>query len=481
MASSLAVLGQVKRLQRLAEEARSRRPIPAIGSTDLPGLADLPIIELIPRLNPDSRPPLHLQDTLVDELERAIAPHQGQRFYWFSVPPRHWKTTTLVNGCMKHLLRWPGEGVAYFSHTQSFASKQSREMRRLAERCKLGFARDSNRQDEWELSTGGGLVARGIGAVPSGRGFRLIVIDDPFQGRAQANSKVERDRVFDAIEDDALTRLSPDGSLFLVHTRWHPDDPIGRYAKRRGWHGDNLPALGGPESDQALLPSEWPFEVLDQIRRSNPYKFAALYQGEPILPGEQLFRQPATYEWAAGIPSAGRQAAYGVDLAYSAKTTGDWSVCVKLVKINTSDGPLYYVADVQRKHVDAPSCALTLKALVSSEPGGMLWYAATSEMGAAQFIAARVPGFEAKQAKVDKFQRAQPASEAWNLGRILVPTGEGRPEWVDDFVDELTGFTGVKDAHDDQVDSLAAAFDLLNLGPVPEIPYDVIEPYERQW
>ena len=199
--------------------------------------------------------------------------------------------------------------------------------------------------------------------------------------------------------------------------------------------------------------------------------YAALYQGEPILPGEQLFRQPATYEWEDGVPKHGRTAGYGVDLAYSAQTTGDWSVCVKLVKITTDQVDvetqepicLYYVADVQRKHVAAPSFALTLRTVTSSEPGQMLWYAATSEMGAAQFIAARVPGFKAKQAKVDKYQRAQPVSEAWNLGRILVPTGDNRPEWVDDFVDELTGFTGVKDAHDDQVDALAAAFDVLHV------------------
>jgi predicted phage terminase large subunit-like protein len=52
----------------------------------------------------------------------------------------------------------------------------------------------------------------------------------------------------------------------------------------------------------------------------------------------------------------------------------------------------------------------------------------------------------------------------WNLGRILVPGGEDRPEWVDDFLDEVTNFTGVKDAHDDQVDALAAAFDQLHDG-----------------
>lgn len=405
---------------------------------------------------------------LVDELEQMIAPHEEQRFFWFSVPPGHWKTTTLIHGCVKHLLAWPDQGVGYFSNTQSFASKQSREMRRMAERCNLKFSRDSNRQDEWELATGGGLVARGIDAVGAGRRFRLIVIDDPFINRAQAQSKVERERIFNAIEDDVLPRLLPDGSVVLVHTRWHPDDTIGRYKKRR-WRGHNAPALAGPNSDQPLLPEFWPFPVLDQIRRSNPYKFAALYQGEPQLPGETLFRQPATYEWPDAKPQKGTTG-YGVDLGnYATKTVGHFSVSVELLKVKTdvfdveTKQPInhYYVVDVQRKHVDAPGFTLTLKSQQSKRPGPMLWYAASSEMGTAQFITSRIDNFRAVLANVNKPARASAVSEQWNLGRVFVPTGEDRPEWVDDFVDELTNFTGVNDAADDQVDALAAAFDEL--------------------
>src|SRR6185369_5723818 len=185
----------------------------------------------------------------------------------------------------------------------------------------------------------------------------------------------------------------------------------------------------------------------------------------------QVFRDPARFSWPGGVPSSDYIVGYGVDLAYSAKTAGDWSVCVRLLKVSTGivdpeTGKLiwkYYVVDVQRKHVDAPSFALTLKAMQTSQPGPMLWYAATTEFGAGQFIAERVPGFYCHLAKVDKLQRAQRAAEAWNLGRILVPDGEDRPEWVEDFVDEVTNFTGVKDAHDDQVDALAAGFDLLEM------------------
>lgn len=460
--SSLALIGRIRRLQRLAEQLRQEDPGQAFRppSTELPGLGDVPLYDLIPRLSPELEAPYHL-DPLVQELESAIAPHQGQRFFWFSVPPRHWKTVTLEHAIVKHLARWPGESVGYISHTQSFANKQSREIRKIGRRANFSFSRDSNRQDEWELEEGGGLVARGIEGEATGRGFRLLVIDDPIKGRETAESSVERERIFNAIEDDFVTRLASDGTAILVHTRWHPDDPIGRYRKREHWRGCNIKALSGVEENQALLPAHWPFEVLAPIRKANVYKFASLYQGEPRPRGGARFGEPTKFSYPDELPTKGYRVAYGADLAYTAKTHADFSVCVKVARV----GDLYYVLDVRRAQVDAPSFTLTLKSLHSLEPGPMLWFASGTESGAAQFIQQKIPAFKVRPTTADKFVRSERVSEAWNAGQILVPGGENRPAWVDDFLDELTNFTGVRDAHDDQVDALAAAFELLRKEP----------------
>ncbi len=472
-ASARPLLPQIakRRLERLTGTPYPKQP----PSTELPGIGDVALLDLVPRLSPKYEAPYHLEETLVAELELAIAPHEGQRFYWFSVPPRHWKTETLKHGIVKHLARWPEEAVAYFTHTQSFASKQSRDVRRIGERLGWRFAHDSNRQDEWELLEGGGLLARGIGAVESGRGFRLIIIDDPIKGREEANSPIERERIYNAIEDDVITRLSPDGTAILVHTRWHPDDPIGRYQRHRQWHGKNLQALSGPEEDQPLLPHVWGFQHLDAIRRANVYKFDALYQGRPRSRGTKRFNEPARYCWPDELPRKGYRVGYGVDLAYTAKTSADFSICLKLVK---GDDGRYYVVDVVRKQVQAPEFTLTLKALHSREPGPMLWLASGTEKGAAQFIQTKLPALRVEPATSDKFQRSEAVAEAWNQGLILVPGPSEEdpdaplPEWVEDLVDEITNFTGVADAHDDQVDALASAFELLRFagghrGPEP--------------
>jgi hypothetical protein len=484
---ALRLVARIKQLERLRDEIQERRALrPTTQSTSLPSIGDLPLLELVPRLSPGNDAPAHLP-WLIDELELAIAPHEGQRYRWFSVPPRHWKTTTLVHAIVKHLIRHPTEMVLFITHTDDYAKKVSREVQKLALRAGLRISRSINRQDEWELETGGGLVAKPIGAGIAGRGFRLIVCDDPIKGRDEARSKARRDAIFEVIDDDVLTRLSPDGTLFLVHTRWHPDDPIGRFKKRHDWQGKNIPALAANDNgdEDALLPDHWGVPYLRGIRKANPQKFASLYQGEPILAGEALFREPARYEWPSGRPRSGYRVAYGVDLAYSSRNIGDWSVCIRLIAVNTGDTEKdpdsddereiwhYYVTDVVRKHVDAPSFALAIKACYSQEPGPMRWDRNTVEEGSAQFIkdALKRQGIRPEQfkdvlAKGQPVDRVQWIAEQWNLGRVLVP---GRaenddtplPDWVEDFVDELTTMTGINDAHDDQAVALASAFELL--------------------
>lgn len=47
------------------------------------------------------------------------------------------------------------------------------------------------------------------------------------------------------------------------------------------------------------------------------------------------------------------------------------------------------------------------------------------------------------------------------MGKILVPS---ETDWVNEFVEEICGFTGVKDLRDDNVDALAALWRLLAMG-----------------
>lgn len=387
--------------------------------------------------------PAHLAE-LMSRLEGA---HGGKERFCFSVPPRHGKSETLLHFVAMTLANDPTIKIGYCSHTHSFAVKQSKRARMLARKAGVEVPFQSGRMDDWQTTDGGGLVARGVGGELTGRGFDILIVDDPIKSRAVAESSTQRESVYDWFTSDAFTRLTPGGSIIVVHTRWHPGDLVGRLIDD-GWDFVNLKAID--DEGRALWPDGgWTKEVLEE-RRSNvgEYNWASLYQGEPRPKGGQVFGEPTFYD---RLPTAHFQCAYGLDLAYTRKTNADYSVCVKLIK---HEG-LVYVADVVRKQVDAPSFALTLKAMASGTPGRMVWHASGTERGAAQFLQQKIRQLEVVNATGDKFVRAQPVAAAWNDGRVLVP--ESAP-WLDVFLGEMADFTGLDDAHDDQVDALASGF-----------------------
>jgi predicted phage terminase large subunit-like protein len=113
----------------------------------------------------------------------------------------------------------------------------------------------------------------------------------------------------------------------------------------------------------------------------------------------------------------------------------------------------------------------------------MRWYAYGPEKGVTDLLTAMKPSLRLEGVSVsgDKFVRALAVAAAWNgdpatgrAGRVFVPRSA---PWLDTFVSELAGFTGINDAHDDQVDALAAAYDAL----ATSAPIAASTAGERRW
>jgi hypothetical protein len=60
----------------------------------------------------------------------------------------------------------------------------------------------------------------------------LGVLDDFVKGRAEANSKLQRDRTWNWFTDDFYSRFSKDNALLVICTRWHVDDLLGRLMQK---------------------------------------------------------------------------------------------------------------------------------------------------------------------------------------------------------------------------------------------------------
>lgn len=410
-----------------------------------------PLLEWIPLATPRFAPPVHLAP-LTALLERTRREEVRAVVH---APPRHGKSETIWHGIAWLLLQQPALSVGYVTYAQRFSEKRSRRGRELARHVGVSLAGDASSKTDWRTGVDdGGVWATSISGAITGEGFKLIIVDDPVKDRATAESALEREKAYEWFNDVAFTRLEPGASCIVLQTRWHEDDLAGRLIAD-GWEHVRLPAID--DDGRALWPARYNAEKLREIREQlGEYAWSSLYQGEPRPRGDQLFGDVVFYD---ELPSGDGQCGIGVDLAYTEKKTGDYSVAVVVVRL----GDLTYVVDVVRAQMLAPAFAARLVALRMQHPTAS-WraYLAGTEKGVADFFTSTFDlALGAMRPNGDKFVRAQPVAAAWNAGKVLLPR---RAPWLNAFVDELKSFSGVKDPHDDQVDALAAAFDVADTG-----------------
>ena len=375
----------------------------------------------------------------------------------FSTPPQHGKSTLLFHFIAWLLRYYERKPLLYLTYSIDFAMSQMRLARPIAESAGVKFLPGSRSLIEWQTTNGGSLYATGVGGSITGRPGGIVIIDDLVKDWVAAQSAKKRDDADEWLKSVVLTRLHPQSSVAVVATRWHEDDQIGRLVER-GWTEVKLPAISA--DGVALWPEGRPVEFLEgQREQMGSHMFSALYQCDPRPREGRVFRDAHYYD-----PSdvAFTRYAIGVDLAYSAKTRADYSVAVVVARGNDQR---CHVVEVVRRQCSAPDFAGDLVRLQERYPGAPLrWYAAGTERGSADFLRREGVRLHDEPPKGDKLVRATPVAAAWERGAVLVPHGA---PWLAAFVNEVLDFTGHDDAHDDQVDALAAAFDALESAGAP--------------
>lgn len=423
--------------------------------------------EWVPRLFKGFSDPRHLAP-LDDVLSRAT--RDGNVRALVSAPPRHGKSTLLSSAVVRHLALRPGSWVMWASHSAELADAKSREIRDAAIRAGLSIRKDSARLSRWELAGGGGFIAAGVGSSNlTGQGASLLVADDVFGSRAEAESPTTRDTIDQWWSGTFATRATPDASLVLSGTRWHLDDLHSRISERDArFELVNLPAIS--DDGCALWPEVWPLEALEAKRAElGQYDFSSLYQGSPIVRGESLFVEPQTFTsadlWDA-ISIHGARIVVAVDPAAGVLARNDYSAVA--VMALTGGGPdargllmhmwrgRLALPDLVRRVIGiAREYGASLCAVEGV--GGFRGYADAIKAIAGNSLRVHVP-----QLRGDKFVRAQPLAAAIADGRVRVP--DNRPAWLRPFLDELLSFP-VGPHSPDQIDACSLGFNLAALGP----------------
>ena len=371
------------------------------------------------------------------------------------------------------MLREPGLRAGVCSHSQRYANKISRWARKLAGRAGAEWG-DVSRADEWEMANGSTFIARGVGGSIAGEPLDLLVVDDVFGRRQDADSGVVQEAVYEWYMDDITPRLQKDAAIILVNTRWGPGDLYGRIEQSEEgaeWRIVRLPAIAeendplGRQPGEALCEDRFPIAKLQQKRRIEGVGFESLYQGNPISRGGTFFRR----EWFANVravptgpPHANPRRIRYWDLAASRADSACYTAGVLMCKV----GDAYYVEDVIRGRW-SPAERNDEMLKTAERDRGLPGFERTyfeqpvfdKDGAARRGIVAKLAGHPVQADNVggagSKEVRAEPLADAAKGGLIYLVDGA----WNAAYLTEMESFP--KGQFKDQVDSCSGAFNKL--------------------
>ena len=458
---------------------------------------------------------LDLIDKL-DKLEKGILEDkEGRpaRNLLVTMPPRHAKSTfSTVLFPAYFMARNPSRYILSCSYNAMLAADFGRQVRDRASGVEVQQAfpdfkmsGDSRAADVWRTEMGGAYFGVGIGGTTTGRPANLLIVDDPFKSREDAESATQRNKIWDFYTAALSTRLQPDGqgqtpSQIIILTRWHPDDLAGRLMRTQDWkeglwmHLDYpaIKTVGGEkvsrrslakdhpmyvdagelsklapgkrfiqeEEEVALWPERFPLDELKRRQRLNPRDFASLYQQQPYIEGGNILKS----EWWRYFPEDLNPTNFqtviiAADTAFKKTETADYSVAI--VAGLTTEGDIYIV-DVHRGRWDYPELRQKLININATWRGRGLRALYIEDKASGQSIIQdlrRESGIAVVPYKVvnDKVSRINGITPLIQGGRVHLPE---KATWLDEFVEECVSFPSGK--HDDQVDALSMAVDVLS-------------------
>ncbi|WP_173390956.1 phage terminase large subunit [Actinomadura litoris] len=411
--------------------------------------------------------------------------------------------------------------IGIVSYNDNKALRWGKAIRRdAADNPQLGIRlrKDTRAAGYWETEDGGGVICAGIAGGITGEKVDVLIIDDPFRGRAEAESATYRDAAWDWWESNGSTRGSSRFKVCLMMTRWHCDDLAGRLVTREPgrWRVVSIPAVAGKgvqiKGADGRAKTVWVADGVDPLGRApgeelvsvqdrkpgyfhglqevrSPYVWRSIYQQTPVAAEGNMFRR-STFRYWNPMPADlsrhgtadGRRVDLDsrpvflddcwrlatVDLAASTKRSADYTV-VSAWAISP-DGDLILLDRARKRVVEEDHWDLA-RPLVSR------WALATvfvekSFISSTMVIDATKAGLpvEPVAADTDKVTRAVPATSRLKAGRVWFPA---EADWLDEWCDELAAFPSA--AHDDQVDTLSYAARVVAAHWLPQETADQVD------
>jgi hypothetical protein len=161
-------------------------------------------------------------------------------------PPQHGKSRMVTDFITWAAGKNPDLSTIFTSYSDELGTTANLRFQRILElpvykkmwaNTRLAGSEDDGR---WQRNTSvceyvgykGSFRVTTVNGQITGHGLDIGVVDDPIKGRAEASSKTIRDKTWNWLVDDFFSRFADHAGLLMIMTRWHVDDPVGRWIER---------------------------------------------------------------------------------------------------------------------------------------------------------------------------------------------------------------------------------------------------------
>jgi predicted phage terminase large subunit-like protein len=399
-------------------------------------------------------------------------------FLRIDVPFRHGKSEIVSRKLPAHFLGlFPDSKIVLCGHTAGLTedySKISRDLIYTEQFQELfsGVNVDpmSSSGAHWKIKDREGeCFASGILGSLSGHGYHLGILDDYFRNREDAESETMRDKTWNAVTNDFLTRRAPVSITILLATRWHVDDVSGRIENKMKNNPDFpkfkiiiIPAFSDKYPTGYLFPERFSSEWYEEQKATlGTYGTASLLQQTPIIHGGDLLKTDKihTHYDVAEFPEITFTRVW--DYAHTEKqrmkddpdfTSGT------LLAFNEVDGQKHlWVKNVERFQYAAPERDKRIRQIVDAD-GPYVRLAVENTIDSKDAVAQMRKVLSGIKEVIDatgtgdKVLRATPLEAIFAAGNVHILYGG----WNQDWIKEVGEFPRGK--HDDQVDNLSAGY-----------------------
>ncbi len=205
------------------------------------------------------------------------------------LPPRSGKSRIIREFLAKYLWKHPKTDVLLTGHSSSLLESFSRQIqeRMNSDEYKLLFNTRIKEWNAWVKSWAttdwGEFAVYGVWGGITGRWGNLLIIDDPYATREDAESDTIRKKVSDWYWSTFLSRRQNENAVqIIIMQRWREDDLVGEILeKEKDWHRVTIPAIN--EKWESFWASKFSVEYLQKMRKTiGENFFMSQYQQDPI-------------------------------------------------------------------------------------------------------------------------------------------------------------------------------------------------------